>query len=81
MCINLQCIAYFQQIESFLMAVVCSAQNTTCLVLCSSLQIPKVLSTHNDLIYAMTMTDISLVVSGSGSNYGYAAIWKTRHLP
>ena len=37
---------------------------------------PKVLSAHDDSIRAMTMTDIGIVVSGSGSNDGYAAVWK-----
>lgn len=40
------------------------------------LQMPKILSAHEDFIRTMTMTDIDLVVSGSGSNDGYAAVWK-----
>lgn len=39
-------------------------------------QMPKILSAHDDFIRTMTMTDIDLVVSGSGSNDGYAAVWK-----
>ena len=39
-------------------------------------QMPKILSAHDDHIRTMTMTDIDLVISGSGSNDGYAAVWK-----
>jgi len=42
---------------------------------------PKILSAHEDFIRTMTLTDINLVVSGSGSNDGYAAVWKTIKLP
>lgn len=42
---------------------------------------PKILSAHDDFIRAMTMTDVNLVVSGSGSNDGYAAVWKTFDMP
>lgn len=37
---------------------------------------PKILSAHEDFIRTMTLTDINLVISGSGSNDGYAAVWK-----
>lgn len=43
---------------------------------CLLLQMPKILSAHEDFIRTMTLTDIGLVVSGSGSNDGYAAVWK-----
>jgi len=41
------------------------------------IQMPKILSAHEDFIRAMALTGIDLVVSGSGSNDGYAAVWKT----
>ena len=41
---------------------------------------PKTLSAHDDFIRTMALTDIDLVVSGSGSNDGYAAVWKTIEL-
>ncbi len=44
-------------------------------------QMPKILTAHDDFIRTMTMTDINLVVSGSGSNDGYAAVWKAVVVP
>ena len=43
---------------------------------------PKILSAHDDdVVRSMTMTDINMVVSGGGSNDGYAAVWKAIELP
>ncbi|XP_064390459.1 DENN domain-containing protein 3-like [Halichondria panicea] len=43
---------------------------------------PKILTAHDeDVVRSMTMTDLNLVVSGGGSNDGYAAVWKTIELP
>ena len=44
-------------------------------------QMPIILSAHNDIVRTMAMTDINLVVCGSGSNDGYATVWKTIDLP
>ncbi len=47
-----------------------------------NLQMPKILIAHDeDVVRSMTMTDLNLVVSGGGSNDGYAAVWKTIELP
>ena len=42
---------------------------------------PKILSAHDDSIRTMTTTELNLVISGSGSNDGYAAVWKAISLP
>ena len=42
---------------------------------------PIILSVHTDIVRTMAaMTDINLVVCGSGSNDGYATVWKTTDL-
>jgi len=42
---------------------------------------PKILCAHDDFIRTMTTTELDLVVSGSGSNDGYAAVWKAISMP
>ncbi len=43
---------------------------------------PKILTAHDeDVVRSMTTTDLGLVVSGGGSNDGYAAVWKIIDLP
>ena len=42
---------------------------------CHSSQ-PKVLSAHDDKVRSMAVIENGLVVSGSGSNDGYANVWR-----
>lgn len=37
---------------------------------------PKILSAHDDKIRSMAATDTDFIISGTGSNDGYANVWK-----